>query len=160
VWEFNDAVQAIIHELKYQGKKALAQPLGEEMAKAAAQDAEYAAAGTILPVPLHKTKFRERGYNQSLLLSAVVSEILNIPVETEVLKRVRYTKSQSRLNSAERDKNMQGAFQVVKPDLIQNNVTIVVDDVLTTGSTLRACARVLMEAGAAKVLALTAAKTP
>ncbi len=160
VWEFSDDVQTVIHELKFHGKKSLGRWLGDEMAVLAVQHAEFASADALIPVPLHKIKFRERGYNQSILLAQRVSKKLEIPILNQVLKRVRHTKSQAKLNAVEREKNMQGAFEVFFEHLIREKKIIVIDDVFTTGATLKACARVLREAGAAKVLALTAAKTP
>jgi ComF family protein len=159
VWEFSEEVQTVIHEMKFHGKKSLSRWLGEEMARAASQSPEFASADALIPVPLHKTKFRERGYNQSLLLAQCVSKQLDIPVLDQVLKRVRYTKSQAKLNAVERDKNMHGAFGVFSEELIRGKRIIVIDDVFTTGATIKACARQLLNAGAANVLSLTAAKT-
>ncbi|HEX9654705.1 MAG TPA: ComF family protein [bacterium] len=159
VWEFSDDVQTVIHEMKFHGKKSLSRWLGGEMAAEALRRQEFAFADALVPVPLHKTKFRERGYNQSLLLAWCVSEKLGVPVLNQVLKRLRHTKSQAKLNAVERDKNMQGAFGAFCEDLIRGKKIIVIDDVFTTGATLKACARELLNAGAANVLALTAAKT-
>lgn len=159
VWEFSEAMQTVIHEMKFHGKKSLSRWLGDEMAAAASQHEEFASADALIPVPLHKTKFRERGYNQSLLLAQRVSKKINLPILKQVLRRVRHTKSQATLNAVEREQNMRGAFGVVSENLIQDKKIIVIDDVFTTGATLKACARELLNAGAARVLALTAAKT-
>ncbi len=94
VWKFSEEVQTIVHEMKYYRKKSLAQRMGEEMAKLVLATQEYSSADLIIPVPLHKTRLRERGFNQSQLLAQKISLVSKIPLETENLKRVRYTKPQ------------------------------------------------------------------
>lgn len=158
VWAYSDEVQKVIHEMKYHGKKSLCASVGDEMAKLVLEHRAYLSADLIMPVPLHKTRFRERGFNQSLLLSHRISTISKIPVEPNILKRIRYTQPQSKLGAAEREKNVQDAFKVAKPESVRKKVVMLVDDVLTTGSTIRACAKALMQAGAAKILAITGAQ--
>lgn len=159
VWEFNDAVQAVIHEIKFFGKKFFARFVGEELADLIAHDEDYLAADLIIPVPLHRTRLRERGFNQSLLLSQAVFRITNIPVQPEILKRIKYTKPQSKLNAGERQQNVKDAFRVIDRSAVKGKTVILVDDVLTTGSTIRACADSLRSAEVTKVLVLTAAAT-
>lgn len=157
VWQYSDEFQTIIHEMKYYGKKSLAQSMGEEMAKVVMASKEYSNADLIIPVPLHKTRLRERGFNQSFLLAQKITSVTKISVEPGILKRVRYTKSQSKLSATERVLNVQGAFKVTQSQPVKGKVVILVDDVLTTGSTLNACADALIDSGVAKVLILTAA---
>jgi len=159
VWEFNNTVQQIIHEIKFFGKKSFATLVGREVADLMTQDKDYLETDLIIPVPLHKTKLRERGFNQSLLLCQAIFKLTNIPVNQKILKRIRYTKSQSKLNSVERQQNVKDAFRVIAPSAIKGKTVILVDDVLTTGSTMRACAESLESAGVARILALTAAAT-
>ncbi|MCH7755928.1 ComF family protein [candidate division KSB1 bacterium] len=159
VWEFNDAVQQVIHEIKFFGKKSFAKFVGREMADLMTHDKDYLETDMIIPVPLHKTKLRERGFNQSLLLSQAISKLTNIPVNQKILNRIRYTKPQSRLNAFERQQNVKDAFRVIDPSAVKGKTVVLVDDVLTTGSTMRACAESLDSAGVAKILALTAAAT-
>lgn len=159
VWEYNDAVQKVIHEMKYFRKKSLARLMGVEMANLVLENEEYSGADLIIPVPLHKTKLRERGFNQSIILSQIISLRTKIPYVTKILKRIRYTKPQSKLSAVEREKNVQGAFKVFKSQSLKGKVVILIDDVLTTGSTLRACADTLKDAGVTKILVLTAAKS-
>ena len=135
----------------------LAKLVGEELAALVAQDKDYLEADLIMPVPLHRTRLRERGFNQSLLLSQAISGLINIPVHQKVLKRIKYTKPQSKLNAAERQQNVKDAFRVIEPGAVKGKTVIIVDDVLTTGSTIRACAESLVNAQVTKVLALTAA---
>lgn len=158
VWEYSEEVQKIIHEMKYSNKQSLAVLMGDEMARLVSENREYQSADSIIPVPLHKTRLRERGFNQSLLLSNRIATISKIPVKSDILERVRYTRPQSKLSATDREKNVLGAFAVTKPDTLKEKTVILVDDVLTTGSTLGACASPLRRAGASKILALTAAK--
>ncbi|MFQ5676875.1 MAG: ComF family protein [bacterium] len=159
IWAFDDTVQKIIHEVKFFGKKSLGKRLGEELATVALADSRYARADLIVPVPLHRTKRRERGFNQSAVLSESVSRALNIPVVTTALKRIRYTRPQSKLTAVEREKNVRGAFQAGSSNELKKKTVILIDDVLTTGSTVRACSEVLKKAGVANVYALTVAAT-
>jgi ComF family protein len=105
----------------------------------------------IIPVPLHKFKRLERGYNQSYYISKGLSKRLDLKLNNRILERIRYTKSQTKLNMSERQENMKGAFFVInKKQIIGKNI-LLVDDVITTGATVSECGKVLLEAGAAKV---------
>lgn len=158
VWQFEESFQQIIHLLKYQNFSKLARQMGSFMAEACLAQPEYKQADLLLPVPLHISRKRERGYNQSALLCRQIAEQTGIPVSTKVLKRVQNTKTQTRLNAEKRARNVKSAFKVTKPDLVNGKSIILVDDVVTTGATLNACAGELQLAGAKKVLLLTAAK--
>ena len=159
VWEFNNAVQKVIHEIKFFGKKSFSKFVGRELADLMIQDKDCFGVDLIIPVPLHKTRLRERGFNQSLLLSQVIFKLTNIPVKEKVLKRIRHTRPQSKLNVFERQQNVKDAFRVINSSAVKGKTVVLVDDVLTTGATMRACAESLESAGVAKVLALTAAAT-
>jgi len=94
VWEFNDAAQQVIHEIKFFGKKSFAKFVGREMADLMTHDKDDLETDMIIPVPLHKTKLRERGFNQSLLLSQAISKLTNIPVNQKILNRIPAAKCQ------------------------------------------------------------------
>lgn len=111
----------------------------------------------IVPVPLHPARQRERGFNQAALLAELLSCKISIPARP-VLERVRYTTTQTAFDRAERMENLHGAFRLRKNADVQQLRVLLVDDVLTTGSTLSECARVLKKAGAASVYAVTAAR--
>jgi len=128
------------------------------MAEVLAADGAYRSADMLVPVPLHRVKQRERGYNQSWLLCEEIARLTGVEAREDVLRRVKNTKSQAHLDALERVHNVADAFAVVKPMAVQGRVVIVVDDVLTTGSTVDSCARVLREANAQEVLVLTAAR--
>jgi ComF family protein len=111
----------------------------------------------IIPVPLCKSRLRERGYNQSELLSAEIAKNLDIPVLTNVLLRVKRTVPQKVMTPAQRTENLKNAFAAENANLITDKNILLVDDVYTTGATAAECARVLRKAGAKKVKTLTIA---
>lgn len=160
LWPFEDEVQKVIHDFKYAGMKSLGDQIGGEMAQLLLAEPEYVQSDLIVPVPLHKTRMRQRGYNQSTILSRAISQSIQVPVESKVLMRIRNTKSQANLNAEQRQRNVDGAFQTRAPEPVVGKTILLVDDVCTTGATLSGCARALLRAGAGRVLAATAAKTP
>ena len=111
----------------------------------------------IVPVPLHPTRQRERGFNQAGLLAELLSARISIPCKS-MLERVRYTTTQTALDRAERMENLHNAFRLRKNADVRGLQVLLIDDVLTTGSTLSECARVLKRAGATSVYAATAAR--
>ncbi len=113
----------------------------------------------VIPIPLHKARERERGFNQSLLLSKIVADALNIELEDQILKRVRKTEPQSGIKDFEKKlQNVSGCFQVINPEIIRGRKILLVDDVTTSGATFLAAAEILKKAGAVKIIALAAAK--
>ena len=111
----------------------------------------------IVPVPLHPTRQRERGFNQASLLAELLSPEISVPSKP-LLERIRHTTTQTALDRAERMKNLHNAFRLRKRVNVRDLRVLLVDDVLTTGSTLSECARVLKRAGAISVHAVTAAR--
>ena len=111
----------------------------------------------IIPVPLHPARERQRGFNQAGLLAELVSEHVSIQARP-ALERIRYTTTQTAFDRAERMENLHGAFRLRKNADVRDLHVLLIDDVLTTGSTLSECARVLKEAGARSVHAATAAR--
>lgn len=112
----------------------------------------FAEAHAILPVPLHHARRRERTYNQAELIARGISQATGIPVLNKALVRTRYTTTQTMLSAAERHTNLRDAFAPGKQSAhIRGKVVMLVDDVLTTGSTLNTCATALLEAGARRV---------
>ncbi|MBN8571412.1 MAG: ComF family protein [Ignavibacteria bacterium] len=153
--------EKIIHHLKYSGMKDLGVFLGEHLAgyvklEIAEQKEGY---DYIIPVPLHKTKVRERGYNQSEYIVKGLSESLNIPFLFDAISRKLYTKSQTKLTLLERQKNILGAFAFNKSyneELKDKNI-ILLDDVITTGATVNECIKVLRETGVNKIFTVSLA---
>lgn len=148
----------LIHHFKYRGKSRLATLMGRAMASIIKSDHTMAQADAITPVPLYWWKKLRRGYDQSSLLAHIISQNTGID-EKNTLRRVRNTRTQTRLSDHEREKNVRRAFNLNKNG-IKGKKVILVDDVLTTGATINECARVLKEAGAAAVYSCVAAITP
>ena len=141
-----------IHALKYEGTRVLAEPLGDILAECWRR--ESIPAEVIVPVPLHRARLRQRGYNQSQLLAEALSKSAALPIDTSALVRGRNTLSQVGLSHRERWENVWGAFECASTSFCGSSV-LLIDDVCTTGATLEACAAALLEAGADRVWALT-----
>lgn len=148
---YEGALREIVHALKYDGRRSLARPLGAMLARAGSELLD--GADVAVPVPLHRSRRRSRGFNQA----AEIARHLGLPVAS-ALTRVRATPSQTDLPAAQRHANVRDAFAMRRRADVRGATVILVDDVSTTGATLDACARVLMEAGAREVRALTAAR--
>ena len=147
---------AAIQELKYRRQRAVAATFGSLLA------AHYPFAGdaVLVPVPLHRSRLRARGFNQALLLARALGRRRGLHVLSRALTRVRATNAQAGLGAAERRRNLHGAFVVRRPDAVRDRAVVLVDDVLTTGATADACARALRAAGAARVDVFTVGRAP
>lgn len=115
-------------------------------------------ADVIIPVPLHRTRLMKRRYNQSALLARALSKRCGIPMDVQCLLRGRRTPSQGGLSAQGRRRNVQGAFTVADADRVAGQRIVLIDDVMTTGATLNACARSLKRAGATRVDAVCLAR--
>jgi ComF family protein len=115
---------------------------------------------SILPVPLHPKRLRERSFNQSVILARPLAKGVGLPIDLDAVERVLHTSPQSASTVAERRKNLQGAFRVRRPDRVRDRSILVFDDVYTTGATLEELARSLLSAGARQVSGLTLARSP
>ena len=154
---FDGVLREAIHRFKYERLAGLAEPFGEMLA--AYWRAGQLAADWLLPVPLHPSRERDRGYNQSELLARSLARRVEVPVSSKGLRRTRATAVQMTLNAAQRRENVADAFAYVEGRLRGAHV-IVIDDVCTTGATLEACAQAVLKAGAESVMGLTLARTP
>jgi ComF family protein len=143
-----------VHGFKYGGLRVLADPLSALLAEG--WQVRHPDVDVVIPVPLHRDKMRRRGYNQSELLSLAFGERVGLEVRSDIVKRWRATRSQIGLSPEERQENVSGAFICAEGPVRGARVALI-DDVLTTGATMSACARALREAGASEVwgLALT-----
>jgi ComF family protein len=112
----------------------------------------------VMPVPLHRKRLRQRGFNQALLLSHGVSNAFKIPLSVDNLVRNRFTRPQVELSGEERIKNVEGAFAIRRPGEVEDKSVLLVDDVFTSGATMNECAAALKQSGAARVMALTLAR--
>jgi ComF family protein len=152
-------VQRIIHELKYRGRSDAGLVLGKMMGEQLLKTSVHQDIDVILPVPLHKSKEKKRGYNQSLYLAKGLASALDKPVIPSALVRQIATESQVHKGRYSRHENMQNAFAVIRPEELRGRHILLVDDVVTTGATLKACADQLYKAGIRK-LSIAAAACP
>ena len=155
-FRFEGVMRQAIHQLKYRNLRALAAPLAELLADYLITSP--VPAEVLVPVPLHKKRLRERGYNQSGLLARELSKLTSLPVAEDYLIRQQHTSPQARTsNVGERYSNVAGAFACRNHGL-RNKQVLLIDDVSTSGATLDACAAALKAAGAASVWGLVMAR--
>ncbi|KAF0151733.1 MAG: putative amidophosphoribosyltransferase [Ignavibacteria bacterium] len=157
VFESEKELQTILHLLKYNGKFLLGKFLGEIAAAETIAKIKLWSADLILPVPLHSLKKAERGYNQSDFICKGISKVLKIPYKAKIIKRTRFTLSQTTMTLEERKQNVHEAFEIKRKKDIAGKRIIIVDDVITTGATITECARVLKENGAEEIFAFSVA---
>ncbi|HAK61027.1 MAG TPA: ComF family protein [Nitrospiraceae bacterium] len=152
---FEGPLRDAIHQFKYRPCRTLAGPLSDWMLR----DLRLTPGiDFIMPVPLHRARLRKRGFNQSLLLAHAVSEFSGIPLSYDNLLRIRPTRPQIELTEEERIQNVAGAFSLTMPEAVKGKTLLLVDDVFTTGATMNACAAVLKESGAERIVSLTLAR--
>jgi ComF family protein len=153
---FAGSVRGALHQLKYAGERRLARPLGEAVARRWARVGQGAT--VIVPVPVHATRERQRGYDQAALIAEVAARELGLPC-VRALERARATVAQFELGRDERSSNVSGAFRLRRDSVsLASHWVLLVDDVVTTGSTLAACATALEAGGAVAVSAITVAR--
>jgi ComF family protein len=155
---YEDAIAEAIKLLKFHDKQRLAVPLGALLTEHATRYLDTEAYELLVPVPLHRVRLRERGYNQSALLAKAVAPAFPQAVVWEGLKRIRPTRTQSKLAGKRRRDNVKGAFAVIG-DAVSGKRVLLIDDVVTSGGTVEECAKALIRAGAERVevLAVTLA---
>ncbi|MDP1890978.1 MAG: ComF family protein [Gemmatimonadaceae bacterium] len=155
----NELFKKAIHGLKYKFVEEISSPLGKILVKEIEKiEGQIGRPDFIAPVPLHRKRLLERGYNQSELLSLKISEYFGWPMENKVLARSRRTASQVSLSGGARKENVCGAFTVIDSSKVLNRKIVLVDDVTTTGATMEECAKALKLAGAKEVLGVALAK--
>lgn len=155
---YQELLRESIHRFKYEQGIHLDYPLGALLAQRLATDAPEFRPALILPVPLHPLRLRERGYNQSLLLARRLGKELRVPTESRRLRRIRPTPPQQGLSLADRQRNLRGAFTLSAP--LCSEKILLIDDVMTTGATLRECAQVLKTGGAGDILIAVLGRAP
>ena len=143
-FEKESKAQKLIHNLKYKGKQKVGIMLGQVLGRLLKESSHYQDIDVIIPIPLHRKKERQRGFNQSDVFAQGLSEGMEIPWQRDVLIRTKYTATQTKKSRKERFENVIEAFHILNPEKIEGKHVLLVDDVLTTGATL--------EAGAVKIL--------
>ena len=162
-WYFDKhgPLQVLIHQLKYGGMTSIGEELGERLAASVIRHPALGA-DAIVPVPLHRAKLRERGYNQSACIARGIASATGLRISENLLVRSRFTPSQTTLGVPQRRTNMPGAFAVPPGQRreVGGRCLLLVDDVITTGATMHACAEALKNAGARRITACALALAP
>lgn len=150
------SVARSMYRFKYAGRREYARFYGKEIVRKLGRFIRMWKPDALVPVPIHYTRKRERGYNQAEVLAQVVGREMGIPVKSRLLKRVKKTLPQKLLGDAERQNNLKKAFKIDRND-VKLKTVIIIDDIYTTGSTVDACAAALKGAGVKKVYFVTVA---
>jgi ComF family protein len=157
IFEKEGPFQHIAHALKYREYKSVGVELGMRLAEVVREwGMEF---DVLIPVPLHRIKRRERGYNQSEFIALGIASLLHKPVIPNAVRRTRDTQTQTKLNIEERRRNMEFAFDLIpsSSQILSKKICLLVDDIITTGATTNACAQAILSAGATKIIAASTA---
>lgn len=149
--------QKLLHKLKYADRKDIGRYLGQQFGRELLAVDQLSNISAIIPVPLHPKKLRKRGYNQSEWIALGLSDTMSIPIITNALQRIVYTETQTRKGRLERWDNVSEVFAIAHKEKIKGKHILLVDDVVTTGATLEACAQVLITEGECEVSVATLA---
>lgn len=152
-------VQQLLFQLKYKGRQDVGVWLGQQIGHQLNISKRFQPIDAIIPLPLHSKKEKLRGYNQSTCIAKGIAEVLQKPVYTNVIVRNKFTETQTQKNRVQRWENMNDAFSIVEPAILKQRNILLVDDVITTGATLEACANALLSVPVASVQIATAAYT-
>lgn len=155
---YEGALRLVLHSLKYSGRRRAAERLADLLLEDQAVRLLVRTSEVLVPVPLHPRRLRERGFNQSALIARALARRSGRLFSADALVRWRDTAPQAGLSAVERRRNVSGAFAVRRRGAVEARVVTLVDDVVTTGATARACARALSRCGAAEVRLLTVAR--
>ena len=150
-------VQQLMHQFKYKNEREVGAYLGKLFAQELTSSEAFSSIDCIVPVPLHPDKEKKRGYNQSEVIGAGMAEVFGVPMYTSVLRRKIFTKSQTKKARYERWENVSSVFEVSEKETISNKHILLIDDVVTTGATLEACAQKLIEEAQTEVSIATLA---
>lgn len=149
--------QKLLHELKYKGNKEIGEILGRYAAAELLNSPDFCSIDIIIPIPLHPKRFAQRGYNQSEWISKGLSAVLDKPQDTNTLKRVKQTTTQTKKSVFERFENTEGIFELSGAKELEGKHLLLIDDVLTTGSTLNAAINTLLNIPNVKISIFTLA---
>lgn len=158
-YQKGSAFRNILYQLKYYGRQNLGRVMGRFVAAELALSDFFAGIDMIVPVPLHPRRQLMRGYNQSQRIAEGLSAVTGIPVNTGLVVRIRNTQTQTHKSSYERWENMEGVFSLLRPQLFAGKHILIVDDVLTTGATVTACADAFAGVEGIRISVLTLAVT-
>lgn len=153
LFSYNETMRKSIEAFKYKNRQEYAKFYGKELAAAYQKQIKKWGAEAIIPVPIHRSRYLERGYNQAALIAYSLAEYTGLSVKERIIVRTKKTTAQKTLGTKDRLKNLQGAFHL-KKSMVQYKKIILVDDIYTTGSTADACAAVLKKGGVEQIYLL------
>ena len=146
---------ALIYDLKYHHQPEMGRELGQMAARLFSADGFFNGIDALVPVPITRRRQWKRGYNQSMEISRGISEVTGLPIYNKVIKRIHFSDSQTHKNPWERQQNVEGAFQLTNITAIEGKHLLIIDDIVTTGSTVTACGRELCKAPDIKISILS-----
>ena len=139
-------MQHLMHQLKYKGNKELGKQLGRLMGYDLQKTGRFNIVNYLVPLPLFPSKEKRRGYNQATILCEGIAEVMDVEILRDVIARTQFTETQTRKGRIERWQNIEGKFELMRPEKIADKNILLVDDVITTGATLEACGHELLRA--------------
>lgn len=151
LYQPHSEVSAVIYRLKYGNRPEQGRQMGIAAARELKAAGFFDGIDLIVPVPLAKAKMLQRGYNQSEEIARGVAAVTGLPVVTKAVARIRETESQTSKTGVQRVENVEGAFRLMRPDMVAGRHVLIIDDVVTTGSTVCACGKELMKAGGVRL---------
>ena len=154
LYTYSDKTLKLIHTFKYSKKKSLAKEIGKDLRHLLINNGFNSSFDYMLPIPLHKSKERERGFNQSDLLCRSASEESGLPFFSDIAVRIKNNKPQSHLSYRERIENVKNIFRIKTPDKVINKNIIVIDDIITTGLTVNSLCDELKKSGAKNIICI------
>lgn len=157
--KYSDSLKLSLKRFKFSNKPSYYRAFGKLLALKVQNTIQVGQIDIIIPVPLHRSRQKQRGYNQSELIGESVAKLLSIPFAANILVKASESKSQSVLNRNKRLSNVDGLFNVINAEVVYGKNILLIDDIITTGSTVNQCSKALKQAGARSVFAGAMATT-
>ncbi len=154
LWSYDQSVKQAVYRFKYKNQRCYGAYFGKEIIRQYYNQIRAWNADAIIPVPIHKNRYRQRGYNQAELIAQSISPYIRVPVETNLVERIKNTKPQKELNDKERQKNLKNAFKI-NENSVKLKKVIIVDDIYTTGATVDVIAELLLHGGISDIYVIT-----
>ncbi len=143
--------QSLLHELKYKGQQSIGHMMGEWLATRLIESDIWPGIDYIVPVPLHKSKLRQRGFNQSICFGQGIANVSNSELKPNLIRRIKPSETQTKKSRMERWQNVEKIFELTDPDSVNGRSILLIDDVLTTGATMESCLQCLNEGNPHKI---------
>ena len=152
---YDTVLRTTIHHFKYRKQIGVLLDIDLLLEKYFLENPDFCQGFTVSPIPLHFNKMKERGFDQAFLIARQVAKVLKLPLEGGLLRRIKATSPQATMTRTERARNIKGAFEINRPELVEGKNILLVDDVFTTGATVNEASKILKKNGAGKVYVFT-----